>query len=89
MRTVPATVAALLNAAWDLVQQRHFDAEVMLELLDNLPREYLGLQTRGAIVHARLTTSSALNGDPYDINAARSAMARVVELLERSIVRER
>ena len=82
MGTVPADVAALLDAAWNLVRRRHFDAEVMLELLDSLPRDDLRVQIRGAIAHARLVTARALSGDPHEIGIARSAMTRVVELLE-------
>ena len=82
MGTVPTDVAALLDEAWHLVRRKHFDAEMMLELLESLPQDDLRVQIRGAITHARLVTARALSGDPYEIDIARSATTRVVELLE-------
>lgn len=82
MPQVQATIAAQLDVARDLVGKARFDAGVMLELLDSLPRESFRAQIRGAITHARLTATVASSGDPDHIAVARLALARVVTLLE-------
>ena len=82
----PTTVIELLDVARDLTSQNPLDDEVMLELLDTMPFEYLDVQTRGAVAHARFAIATATSGDPDQIGVARLALARVVVLLERRVM---
>ena len=82
------TVAALLDAARDLVARRYFDVEQVLQLLSlltHLPIDELDLQTRGAVKHAEMTGAAALKGGPGLTAVSRVALARVVVLLEKHV----
>ena len=82
----PTAVIDLLDVARDLTSQNPLDTEVVLELLDTMPFEYLDAQTRSAVTHARFALATALSGDPDQIAASRFALARVVVLLERRVM---
>ena len=79
-----ANLVALLRVARDLTIQDRFDVEVAQRLLGNLPRDDLDVQVRGAIVHARRAVSIAADQDERHTSVARTALARVVMLLEAS-----
>ena len=77
-----ATLAALLRVARDLTIQDRLDVEAAQRLLGNLPRDDLDSQILGAVKHARKVVSAAADQDQRHILVARSALARVVTLLE-------
>lgn len=85
MAPVPATVAALLDVARQIMAQSHPDVDELLVLLANLPVEGLDAQTRGAVVHARHVAAAAQDKSSVRTAVARFALARVVLLLERHV----
>ena len=78
------SVAELFDIGRDLVQQR-YDAEVVLELLDNLSTVDLNVQARGAIQHARIVALDVFGGNSQTA-IARFALSRVLVLLEQHMV---
>ena len=82
MASVPATVAALLDAARHTMAQHPLDMEELLMLLANMPTDDLDVQTRGAVQHARLVATAGRNGKSSHTAVARFALARVIVLLE-------
>ena len=87
MAPIPATVAALLDVARDLAAQDRFDADVVLQLLENLQLADLDVQTHGAIIHARLVAATAQGEcSTSRTGVARYSLARVVMLLERHVL---
>ena len=85
MAPVPATVAALLDVARQIMAQSHPDVDELLVLLANLPVEDLDAQTRGAVDHARHVAAAAQDKSGVRTAVARFALARVVLLLERHV----
>ncbi len=87
MAPVPATVEALLDVARDIMAQSHPNIDELLMLLANLPVDDLGVQTRGAVVHARHVAAAAQDKSGVRTAVARFALARVVVLLEEHVTR--
>ncbi len=88
MEPQPATVAALLDIAWDLIMQGKLDLAVVTVLLDHLPIDELDLQAREAISHARMVAVAAQGGSSSHAAVARFGLARVVVLLEKHVAGE-
>ena len=77
----PTSFAELLDIGRNLVAQRRFDAEGVLELLDSLATAEIDARARGAIQHARITAIDVFGGNSHTA-IARFALSRVVTLLD-------
>ena len=85
MRSEPAAVAALLDAARDLMAQSRPDLQELLKLLAEMPIDDFDAQTRGAVQHARMVATAGQGRAGGHTAVARFALARVIVLLEQHV----